>query len=132
MQQQAAAMAQQPGVFPPRMPAQFTNPLSMHDQQHQPQQQQQQQQQTIPGQMNYRPAGPSEGMHPLQTEAPLGGGNSGGPPASASPSDARGGSKQDGPEAGSMDDGQGSLAAGAARSGEGEPSYLKGGSEEGK
>ncbi|KAL2893364.1 GRF1-interacting factor 3 [Bienertia sinuspersici] len=134
MQQQAAAMAQQPGGFPPRMPAQFASPLQMQEQQHQQQQQQQQQlqqQQAIAGQMNFRPAGPSDGMHSMQTEAAAGGGNSGGPPTSASPSDTRGGNKQDGPEAGSMGDGQVSNVASAGRTGEGEPSYLKG-SEEGK
>ncbi|XP_010691545.1 GRF1-interacting factor 2 isoform X2 [Beta vulgaris subsp. vulgaris] len=134
MQQQAAAMAQQQGVFPPRLPTQFTSPLQMHEQQHQQQHQvhqQQQQQQAIPGQMHFRPAGPSDGMHPMQTEATHGGGSSGGPPTSANPSDTRGGNKQDGPEAGSTGDGQGSSAAGAGHGSEGEPSYLKG-SEEGK
>lgn len=124
MQQQAAAMAQQQGVFPPRMPAQFTSPLQIHEQQHQQQPQvHQQQQQAISGQMNFRPAGPSDGMHPMQTEALHGGGTGGGPPASASPGDTRGGgNKQDGPEAGSTGDGQGSSAAAAGRGSEGEQS----------
>ncbi|XP_021748445.1 GRF1-interacting factor 2-like [Chenopodium quinoa] len=132
MQQQAAAMAQQQG-FTPRMPAQFTNPLQMQEQQHQQQSQvhQQQQQQAMAGQMNFRPAGPSDGVHPMQTEAMHGGGGGGGPLASASPSETRGGNKQDGPEAGSTGDGTGNSTAGAGRSIEGEPSYLKG-SEEGK
>ncbi|XP_057532746.1 GRF1-interacting factor 2-like [Amaranthus tricolor] len=118
MQQQAAAMAQQHGIFPPRMPAQFNSALQMHDQ-HQQQQhpvhQQQQQQTAIPGQMNFRPTGLSDGVHPMQTEAALGGGNSGGPPASASPSDGRGANKQDGPEGGSVGDGQGNSGAGAGQ-----------------
>uniref|UniRef100_A0A803M362 SS18 N-terminal domain-containing protein n=1 Tax=Chenopodium quinoa TaxID=63459 RepID=A0A803M362_CHEQI len=75
--------------------------------------------------------GPSDGMHPMQTEAMHGGGSGGGPLASASPSDTRGGNKQDGPEAGSTGDGPGNSTAGAGRSIEGEPSYLKS-SEEGK
>lgn len=119
-QQAAAAMAQQQGVFPPRMPAQFTNPL--HEQQLQQQHQQQphvhHQQQANPGQMNFRPAGPSDGIHPMQPEAMHGGGNGGGPPVS---SDTRGGNKQDGPEVGSTGDGQGNLGGGAGRDSEGEP-----------
>lgn len=116
MQQQAAAMAQQQGVFPPRMPSQFSSPLQLHDQQQQQQHQQQlhqQHQQAIPGQMNFRPTGPTNGMHPMQSESTLGGGSSAPPPTSASASDARGGNKQEGPEAGSGGDGQGSSAVGS-------------------
>lgn len=113
MQQQAAAMAQQQGVFPPRMPAQFASPLQIHEQQHQQQHPVHQQTSSIPGQMNFRPGGSSDGMNPMQTETPHGGGGGGGPPASVSLSDARGGNKQDGTEAGSTGDGQGNSAVGS-------------------
>ncbi|CAI9101085.1 OLC1v1038331C1 [Oldenlandia corymbosa var. corymbosa] len=92
----AAAMAQQPGpggMFPPRMPLQYTNPLAMPDHQ----QQQQLHQQAMQGQIVIRPGGgPSNGMHAMHSEsaAPSGmGGSGGGPPASSGQSD-RG--KQDG------------------------------------
>ncbi|KAK7389757.1 hypothetical protein VNO78_25050 [Psophocarpus tetragonolobus] len=121
---QAAAMAQQQGMFPQKMPLQFGNP-------HQMQEQQQLHQQAIQGQMGLRPGGINNGMHPMHSEAALGGGNSGGPPSASGPNDGRGGSKQDAPEGGTAGgDGQGSSAA-AHNSGDGESSYLKG-SEEAK
>uniref|UniRef100_A0A5B7B5J3 SS18 N-terminal domain-containing protein n=1 Tax=Davidia involucrata TaxID=16924 RepID=A0A5B7B5J3_DAVIN len=123
---QAAAMAQQPGIFPPRVPLQFNTPHQMQDQQ---QQLHQHHQQTIQGQMGIRPGGASNNdMHPMRTEAALGGGSSGAPPPTSGPGDVHGGSKQDAPEAGT--DGQGSSAAGQS-GGDGESSYLKG-SEEAK
>ncbi|KAJ1408369.1 SS18 family [Sesbania bispinosa] len=119
---QAAAMAQQQGLFAQKMPLQFGNPHQMQDQQ------QQLHQQAIQGQMGLRPGGINNGMHPMHSEAALGGGSSGGPPSATGPNDGRGGSKQDASEAGG--DGQGSSAA-AHNSGDGEASYLKG-SEEAK
>ncbi|KAK7275422.1 hypothetical protein RIF29_16538 [Crotalaria pallida] len=121
---QAAAMAQQPGLFPPKMPMQFGNPHQMQEQQQQQQQQQQQlhqqHQQAIQGQMGLRPGGPNNGMHPMHNEAALGGGSGGGPPSATGPNDARGGSKQDASEGGTAGgDGQGSSAA-AHNSGDGE------------
>ncbi|KAF3973368.1 hypothetical protein ACB098_06G218200 [Castanea mollissima] len=123
---QAAAMAQQQGIFPPKMPLQFNNPHQIQD----PQQQLHQQQQAIQGQMAMRAGGANNGLHPIHTENILGGGSSG-PPSIAGPNDIRGGSKQDGSEVGTAGaDGQGSSAAGHG-SGDGESSYLKG-SEEAK
>ncbi|XP_021280467.1 GRF1-interacting factor 3 [Herrania umbratica] len=104
---QAAAMAQQPGIFSQKVPLQFNNPHQMQD----PQQQlHQQHQQAIQGQMGIRPGGPNNGMHPMHAEAALGGGSSGGPPPGSGPNDARGGNKQEGSEAGA--DGQGVTTAG--------------------
>lgn len=123
---QAAAMAQQQGIFPPKMPLQFNNPHQIQD----PQQQLHQQQQAIQGQMAMRAGGANNGLHAIHTENILGGGSSG-PPSIAGPNDMRGGSKQDGSEVGTAGaDGQGSSAAGHG-SGDGESSYLKG-SEEAK
>lgn len=126
---QAAAMAQQQGLFPQKLPMQFGNPHQMQDQQ-----QQQLHQQAIQGQMGLRPGGMNNGMHPMHGEAALGGGSSGGPPSATGPNDGRGGSKQqDASEAGTAGggDGQGSSAAAAHNSGDGEASYMKG-SEEAK
>lgn len=104
---QAAAMAQQPGIFPPRVPLSFGSSHQMQD----PQQQLQQHQAAMQGQMAIRAGGVNNGMHQMHTEAPLGG-SSGGPSA-AGPNDVRGGSKQDGSEAGASGaDGPGSSAAG--------------------
>ncbi|XVE73646.1 hypothetical protein DITRI_Ditri11bG0135200 [Diplodiscus trichospermus] len=88
---QAAAMAQQQGIFPQKVPLQFNNPHQMQDPQ--------QHQLTMQGQMGIRPAGPNNGMHPMHAEA-TGGGSSGGPPAASGPNDGRGGNKQEGSEAG--------------------------------
>lgn len=122
---QAAAMAQQPGIFPQKLPLQFNNPHQIQDQQ---QQLHQQHQQAIQGQMGLRAGGANNGLHPMHTETTLGGGSGGGPP---SVNDIRGGSKQDGSDVGTAGaDGQGSAAAGHG-SGDGESSYLKG-SEEAK
>ena len=120
----AAAMGQQPGVFHPKMPLQFGTPHQMPD----PQQQQQQlHQQAIQGQIGMRPGGINNGMHPMHTEAGLGGG----PPSTTGQNDVRGGSKQDASEAGvAGGDGQGGSAAGH-NSGDGGSSYQKG-SEEAK
>lgn len=106
---QAAAMAQQPAIFPPRMPLSFGSAHQMQD----PQQQlQQQHQAAMQGQMALRAGGVNNGMHQMHTETPLGGGSSGGHSA-AGPNDVRGGSKQDGSEAGAGGaDGPGSSAAG--------------------
>jgi hypothetical protein len=105
---QAAAMAQQQGMFPQKMPMQFANPHQMQDQQ----QQQQLHQQAMQGQMGIRPGGINNGMHQMHNEAALGGSGSGGP------NDGRGGgggSKKDATEAGTAGgDGQGSAAATAA------------------
>ena len=123
---QAAAMAQQAGIFPQKLPMQFNNPHQIQD----PQQQlHQQHQQAIQGQMAMRAGGANNGLHPMHTEATLGGGSSG--PSIGGPNDVRGGSKQDGSEVGTVGaDGHGSSAAGHG-SGDGESSYLKG-SEEAK
>lgn len=110
---QAAAMAQQQGMFPQKMPMQFGNPHQMQDQQQQ-QQQQQLHQQAMQGQMGLRPGGINNGMHPMHNEAAHGGSGSGGP------NDGRGGgSKQDASEAGTAGgDGQGTSAAAAHNSGD--------------
>ncbi|CDP08629.1 unnamed protein product [Coffea canephora] len=109
---QAGAMAQQPGVFPAKMPLQYNNPHQLQD--HHQQQLHQQHQQGIQGQVSVRPGGPNNGMHPMHSEAALGGG---GPPASSGPSDRN---KQDASEAGpSGADGQGNSATGRGGSGEG-------------
>ncbi|KAG2725647.1 hypothetical protein I3843_01G076400 [Carya illinoinensis] len=125
---QAAAMAQQPGIFPQKLPLQYNNPHQMQD----PQQQlHQQHQQAIQGQMGLRAGGANNGLHSMHTETTHGGGSSGGPPSVAGPNDVRGGSKQDGSEVGTAGaDGQGSSAGGHG-GGDGESSYLKG-SEEAK
>ncbi|KAJ1390814.1 SS18 family [Sesbania bispinosa] len=103
---QAAAMAQQQGIFTPKMALQFGNPHQMQDPQ------QQLHQQAIQGQMGLRPRGINNGMHPMHSEATLGGGSSGGPPATTAPNDVRGGSKQDASEAGTAGgDGQRNSAA---------------------
>lgn len=99
---QAAAMAQQAGMFPQKVPLQF-NPHQMQD----PQQQlHHQHQQTMQAQMGIRPGGPNNGMHPMHAEANLGGGSSGGPPQAPGSNDGRGGNKQEGSEVGA--DGHGS------------------------
>ena len=99
---QATAMAQQDGIFPHKVPLQFSNPHQMQDPQ--------QHQQAMQGQMGIRPGGPSNGMPPIYAKATLGGGSSGGPPPASGPNDGRGGNKQEGSEAGA--DGQGSTAGG--------------------
>lgn len=99
---QAAAMAQQQGIFPPKMPMQFNNPHQMHDA---AQQLHQQHQQAMQGQMGMRTGG-ANGMPSMHhTEAALGGGSGG-------PNDGRGGNKQDTSEGGTGGDGQGSSAGG--------------------
>lgn len=104
---QAAAMAQQQGMFPQKMPMQFGNPHQMQDQQlHQ---------QAMQGQMGMRPGTANNGMHQMHSETALGG-----PPSATGPNDGRGGNKQDASEAGAVGgDGQGSSAA-AHNSGDGE------------
>ncbi|GAV82898.1 SSXT domain-containing protein [Cephalotus follicularis] len=103
---QAAAMAQQPGVFPSKMSLQFNSAHQFQD----PQQQlHHQHQQAI--QMGMRPGGSSNGMQLMHSENILGGASSGGLPSAAGPNDVRGGSKQDEPGTGGGD-GQGSSAAG--------------------
>ncbi|XP_022757600.1 GRF1-interacting factor 3-like [Durio zibethinus] len=99
---QAAAMAQQPGIFPQKVPLQFNSPHQIQDPQ--------QHQQAMQGQIGIRPGGPNNGMHPMHTDATLGGGTSSGPPLPSGPNSGRGGSKQEGSEAGA--DGQGSTAGG--------------------
>lgn len=103
---QAAAMMQQPGLFPPKMPLQFNNPHQMQD----PQQQlHQQHQAAIQAQLAMRPAGMNNGMHPLHhAETAVGAG----PTSSTGPNDARGGSKQDAEAGAGGGDGQGSSAGG--------------------
>nr|GMD26596.1 GRF1-interacting factor 3-like [Ipomoea batatas] len=87
---QAAAMTPQPGIFPAKMPLQFSTP---HHQMQEQQQLQQQQQQL--GQMGVRPGGAANnGMHPVPNEATLGGGTSACPPPTSAPSDTSGGNKQ--------------------------------------
>lgn len=110
---QAAAMMQQPGLFPPKMPLQFNNPHQMQD----PQQQlHQQHQAAIQAQLAMRPVGMNNGMHPLHhAETAVGAG----PTSSAGPNDARGGSKQDAEAGAGGGDGQG-ISAGGHGSGDGE------------
>ncbi|KAJ0051854.1 hypothetical protein Pint_00651 [Pistacia integerrima] len=109
---QAAAMAQQPGIFPPKMPLQFNNPHQIQDPQQQLHQQHQQHQ-AMQGQMGMRPGATNNGMHPMHAESALGGGSSGGAPSAAGPNDVRSGSKQDASDAGTTGaDGQGSSAGG--------------------
>ncbi|KAJ7949429.1 GRF1-interacting factor like [Quillaja saponaria] len=118
---QAAAMAHQQGLFPPKMPLQFNTPHQMQDSQ---QQLHQQQQHAMQAQMGMRPGGTNNGMHPMHSES------SGGPPSTSGPTDARGGGKQDASEAGNAGaDGQGSSAAASQSGGDGESSYLKGSDE---
>lgn len=101
----AAALAQQPGMFPPRMSLQYNNPHAMQDHQ-----QQHLHQQAIQGQIGIRPGGPSNGIHPLHSETATGVGAAGGPPATSGQSDRN---KLDTSEAGpSGVDGQGSSAPG--------------------
>lgn len=122
---QAAAMVQQPGIFPPKLPLQFNNPHQIQDPQ------QQLHQQAIQGQMALRAGGANNGLHAMHNETAHGGGSSGGPPSVSGPNDIRGGSKLDGSEVGAAGaDGQGSSAGGHG-GGDGESSYLKG-SEEAK
>ncbi|GAB2224089.1 hypothetical protein Droror1_Dr00004836 [Drosera rotundifolia] len=64
---QAAAMAQQAGAFPPKMPVQFAMPQHL-------QEQQQLHQQAIQGHMSMRPGGPTNGMRPMHMDPALGGG----------------------------------------------------------
>ncbi|KAG7028524.1 GRF1-interacting factor 3 [Cucurbita argyrosperma subsp. argyrosperma] len=107
---QAAIMAQQSGLFPPKVPLQFGNPHQLQD----PQQQiHQQHQQAMQGQMGLRPmGGANNGMHhPHHPEGTLGGAGAGGPARSSGQTDARGGGKQDSGDVGGAD-GQGSSAAG--------------------
>lgn len=116
---QAAAMAQQQGLFPPKMPLQFSSPHQMQD----PQQQLHQQHQAMQAQMGMRPGAANNGMHPMHAETNLGGQSSGAAQqAGGGPSDVRSGSKPDASEAGTAGgggDGQGSSAGGHG-SGEGE------------
>ncbi|GAB4833093.1 GRF1-interacting factor 3 [Ancistrocladus abbreviatus] len=67
---QAAAIAQQQGIFPPKMPIQFGS----HHQLHEQQQLHQQHPQAVQGHVNIRPGGPGNSMHPGHTDATLGGG----------------------------------------------------------
>uniref|UniRef100_A0A2P2JRA5 Uncharacterized protein MANES_05G018100 n=1 Tax=Rhizophora mucronata TaxID=61149 RepID=A0A2P2JRA5_RHIMU len=100
---QVAAMAQQSGIFPPKMPLQFNNPHQIPDSQ-------QLHQAAIQGQMGMRPIGPNNGMHPMHAETALG---STVTSATAGSNDARGGSKQDASQAGVTGaDGQGTSGAG--------------------
>ncbi|KAL3536660.1 hypothetical protein ACH5RR_000026 [Cinchona calisaya] len=73
---QAAAIAQQPGLFPPKVPLQYNNPHQLQDHQ--------QHQHAVQGQVGVRPGGPSNGMHPVHSEAAVGGG---GNPATSGQSD---------------------------------------------
>ncbi|KAB2595870.1 GRF1-interacting factor 3-like [Pyrus ussuriensis x Pyrus communis] len=99
---QAAAMAQQQGIFSPKMPMQFNNMHQMHDPH--------QHQQAMQGQMGMRPGGPNGMPSMHHTEATHGGG-SGGPNSAGGPNDGRGGSK-DASESGAGGDGQGTSAGG--------------------
>ncbi|XVF80300.1 hypothetical protein PTKIN_Ptkin15bG0059900 [Pterospermum kingtungense] len=105
---QAAAITQQSGIFPQKVPLQFNNPHQMQD----PQQLHQQHQQAMLGQMGIRPGGPSNGMHPMHAEATLGGGSSGSPSAASGQNEGRGGNKKESSEAGA--DAQGNTTAGHA------------------
>ena len=119
---QAAAMAQQQGMFPSKMPLQFNNPHQIQEQQ----QLHQQHQQAFQGQMGMRPVGTNNGMHAMHTtETNVGGGSSGGPPSTAGLNE-RGGNKPDGSEAVTTGgDGQGSTVT-THGGGDGDSSYMKG------
>ncbi|XP_009622707.1 GRF1-interacting factor 3 isoform X2 [Nicotiana tabacum] len=84
---QAAAMNQQQGMFTAKMPLQFNNPQQMQDQQHQ---QLQRQQQGIPQQT---------GMQLGGLNSTLGGASNGSQLSTSGAGDARGGNKQDNPDA---------------------------------
>ncbi|KAL5859464.1 hypothetical protein ACOSQ4_000760 [Xanthoceras sorbifolium] len=113
---QAAAMAQQQGLFPQKMPLQFNNPHQMQD----PQQQLHQQHQAMQVQMGMRSGAANNGMHPMHAESALGGQSSVGTQQAGGQNDLRGGSKQDVSEAGTTGgNGQGSSAGGHG-SGDGE------------
>ncbi|KAG6784909.1 hypothetical protein POTOM_010622 [Populus tomentosa] len=103
---QAAAMAQQPGIFPPKMPLQFNAVHQMQDPQllHQ---------QAMQGQMGIRPIGANNGTHPMRAEIALVALGSSGHSASAGTNDMCGGSKQHDSEAATTGgaDGQGGSAA---------------------
>ncbi|CAI9764128.1 unnamed protein product [Fraxinus pennsylvanica] len=100
----AAAMAQQPGIFPPRAPLQFNNPHPIQDQQ------QHLTQQAMQVQMVLRPGGASNGAQPTHNDSTLGGGSSGIPTSNSGANNVRG-VNQDKPE------GQ---ASGADASGDGD------------
>ncbi|XP_039046145.1 GRF1-interacting factor 3-like [Hibiscus syriacus] len=89
---QAAAMVQQPGIYPPKVPLQFNSPHQNQDPQ--------QHQQAMQGQMGIRPGGPNNGIHPMYAKATLGSGSSGGAPPTSCQNDGRGGNKQEGSEVG--------------------------------
>ncbi|KAK3038766.1 hypothetical protein RJ639_027353 [Escallonia herrerae] len=98
---QAAAMAQQPGMFPQKVPLQFNNSHAIQDH-HLQQQLHQQHQQAIQRQMGMRSGAANNGKHGENT---VGSGSGGVPPVT--------GNRQDAPEAGTSGaDGQGSSAAG--------------------
>ncbi|KAE8660535.1 GRF1-interacting factor 3 [Hibiscus syriacus] len=99
---EAAAMVQQAGISPQKVPWQFNSPHQMQDPQ--------QHQQAMQGQMGIRPGGPNNGIHPMYAKASLGGGSSGGVSPASGQNDGRAGNKQDDSEAGA--DGQGSTAGG--------------------
>ncbi|KAH6767314.1 GRF1-interacting factor 3 [Perilla frutescens var. hirtella] len=100
---QAAAMAQQQGMFQPRAP--FPHPLQ------DPQQHPANQQQASQGQLGLRSVPPNNGMNPPHSDANLGGASSSVPTSHSNLNDIRGGtgSKQDKPDsrAGGSSDGQG-------------------------
>ncbi|KAK2965519.1 hypothetical protein RJ640_008869 [Escallonia rubra] len=101
---QAAAMAQQPGMFPQKVPLQFSNSHAIQDH-HLQQQLHQQHQQAIQRQMGMRSGAANNGMHPVHGDNTVGSGSGGVPPAT--------GNRQDAPEAAASGaDGQGSSAAG--------------------
>lgn len=63
----AAAMAQQPGLFPQKLPLQF-NPHQLQEQQQQQQQLLQHHQQALQSQMGIRTGVNTNGMHPPHNE----------------------------------------------------------------
>ncbi|CAA2965372.1 Hypothetical predicted protein [Olea europaea subsp. europaea] len=88
---QATAMAQQPGIFPPRAPLQFNNPHPIQDQR------QHLTQQAMQAQMVLRPSGASNDAQTTHNDANLGGG-SGIPTPNSGVNDVCGGTPQDKPE----------------------------------
>lgn len=93
---QAALMAQQPGMFSPRMPVPVSSPHQAHEQQQQ-RQLHPQHHQAVQAPTHIRPGGPTNGMPSKQAEASAGAAGSGGP---ANVGDSRGVQKQESSEAG--------------------------------
>lgn len=89
---QAAAMAQQQGMFQARSP--FSSPHLLQDPQQHPNNQHGHLQ-AGQGQLAMRSVAPNNGMNPQHSDTNLGGASSGVPASNSNLNDIRGGSKQD-------------------------------------